>query len=236
MIRDLVRRGYPSEYLRAVDIVPNNMANDRAARLFIAPAVDSLLRGALEAARRGSYAGAEPSKVDIVAHSMGAVSSRWYAVRIAPERVRTWISIAGSNHGTDALCPYPTPGSDDMCPAFATEVAQSAIQIVLNGVPGGGVDETPYGVGPDPAGVDRVPPDTARRILYFTIRIDPDGWIRPARSAVLSGAGGVAVSLPSPHFRETTSGNFLFIGSAGHDPLPGTSEVIELVAQLLSAL
>jgi triacylglycerol lipase len=42
------------------------------------------------------------SKVDIIAHSMGSVSSRYYLKNLAgSSKVDAWVSLGGPNHGTD---------------------------------------------------------------------------------------------------------------------------------------
>jgi len=44
------------------------------------------------------------AKVDIVAFSMGSVSSRYYLKSLGgTEKVDAWVSLAGPNHGTDAV-------------------------------------------------------------------------------------------------------------------------------------
>jgi pimeloyl-ACP methyl ester carboxylesterase len=236
MIREFTMRGYPPAYLHAVDLIPNDGANVRAARLFVAQAADSLLDRAAVEARRAGVTALEKATLDIVAHSMGAVSGRWYTSRIAPERVRTFVSIAGSNHGTDALCGHRGEGNHEMCPAFAGRVEESRMQVELNGTSNLPVDETFYGIGPDAPGVDRVPPDAHRRIAYFTIRIEPDRWIKPESSALLAGAGGAEVQPQAEaRFRETQPGNYLLEGAAGHDDLPKVPEVMALVAALLAS-
>ena len=106
LIEHLAVSGYPREYLHAVDIVPNTMANARAATSVIAPEAEALLARAEAAARRAGYSGKVSRRLDIVSHSMGVVSSRWYAAKLRPDLVRTWIGLAGANHGTQALCPF----------------------------------------------------------------------------------------------------------------------------------
>jgi len=221
----LLSKGYPPDYLLAVDLLPRDGDNVRAARRYIEPAVEKLLQAAHEIS-----AGRAAKKVDIVAHSMGAVSARWFAVKMQPEQVRTLITLAGANHGTNALCGYPGYGERQMCPAFATRSVQSD----LNGVPDIPRDETPYGVGEDPQRVNSVLPDSSREILYVTLRIDPDEWIVPADSALLSGAGGIEVPFRHAEFRQTSAGNWLYSGEADHDLLPRDAAVIEWVAVLLS--
>lgn len=236
MMQHLQQIGYPPTYLHAVDIKPNNEANDRAAAAFIAPGVESLLAKAQETARN---AGAPiPVKVDIVAHSMGAVSSRWYIAKLHPERVRTWISLAGANHGTNALCGHSGAGNQQMCPAFATLGAESALQVALNGTPSAPIDETPYGLGIDSLPVKRIPPDADRNILYLSVRIEPDYWIKPENSAVIDGAGrrdGLPIPIPAGvPVQETSPGNYLFLSRVGHDPLPQHPDLIRLVVSMLS--
>ena len=236
MIEYLAANGYAREYLHGVDIVPNTMANVQAATSVIAPAADSLLAGAKAAAQRAGYRGEVPRRLDIVSHSMGVVSSRWYAVKLRPERVRTWIGLAGANHGTQALCPFQDEASREMCPAFASNARTHALQVALNGAEGAWVDETPYGLGLDRAGIPRIPPDGTRSILFLTARVEPDIWIQPERSALLDGAGGVPIIVPAGvPVRETSPGNFLFQEQVGHDPLLLHPDLLRLVAAMLAA-
>jgi hypothetical protein len=237
MIKYFIQIGYPPEYLHAVKLKPNEGSNKRAAFMFIKPAVESLLQQAAVTAHQAGYQGKAPQRVDLVSHSMGAASSRWYAAKLNPERVRTWISVAGSNHGTNALCAYARggEGNREMCPAFATSVDESAFQVMLNGTPQEPIDETPFGLGKDRDQVKRILPDERRNILYYTIRIEPDGWIKPEHSAMLDGAGGIPISIPPEiPVRETSSGNYLFTKRASHDPLPSEPDLMRFVALLLA--
>ena len=229
----LHRHGYPEEYLSAVQITPNRMANISAAETAIAPAVDRLLTQAVELAEKNGVN--LPKKVDIVSHSMGAMSSRWYAAKIHPEKVRRWISIAGANHGSNALCQHTDDGAGDLCPAYAKTVAQSEIQLELNGTPKAPIDETPYGIGDDTAGVESIPAEAHRRIAYFTVRLAEDEWIVPADSATLSGAGGIYVEIPDG-ISEAAVGNFLLDGdSEGHMSILHSERVQGLILRLLTA-
>jgi pimeloyl-ACP methyl ester carboxylesterase len=233
LIEYLAANGYAREYLHGVDIAPNTMANVQAATSVIAPAADSLLARAKAAAQRAGYRGEVPRRLDIVSHSMGVVSSRWYAAKLRPERVRTWIGLAGANHGTQALCPFKDEASREMCPAFASNARTHALQVALNGA---WVDETPYGLGPDRPAVPRILPDGTRSILYLTVRVEPDNWIQPERSALLDGAGGVPIRVPAGvPVRETSPGNFLFQEQVGHDPLLLHPDLLRLVAAMLAA-
>jgi pimeloyl-ACP methyl ester carboxylesterase len=243
LMSHLVQNGYPQEYLYTVSIVPATMANIQAAHDVISPAVESLLTTAGVAARKAGRSGYLPQRVDIVSHSMGALSSRWYAAKLRPERVRTLITLAGANHGTDVLCGYPDDGSRDLCPAFADRSQGNLVQTGLNGYRRAPLDETPYGSGTDRAQVTRVPPDNKRRIAYFSVRIEPDEWIKPERSAILDGAGGVTIAVPSGSpVKETSPGNFLFDSRPGilgqnvdHDTLLENTDLLRLVAAMLAA-
>jgi len=235
LIRHLVRIGYPPPYLHAVRIAPNTMANAHAAATVIQPAAEALLARAADAARRAGYPGPGPNRLDLVSHSMGAVSSRWYAARLRPDRVRTWISLAGANHGTNALCPYHDEGAREMCPAFADDPRRS-VQLALNGTRLAPLDETPYGFGADPDGFPSLRPDSRRGIWYFSIRIEPDDWIKPEHSAVLRGAGGLPVDVSRyASARQTSPGNFLFAAPVDHDSLLEHPDLLGLVAALLAA-
>jgi pimeloyl-ACP methyl ester carboxylesterase len=235
MIDSFIRSGYPPSYLYAVDIIPRHESNITAAQKFIKPAVEKLLKDANRTANEAD-AQIRHFKVDIVAHSMGAVSSRYFAAKIAPEKVNTWISIAGSNHGTDALCPYKNEGlgNQEMCPAFARSSTQNPLQVALNGTFHVPVDETPYGFGKDRNPDVRVPPDRNRSIAYYSIYIEPDRWIKPENSALLEGAGGQSPILENISiFEETISGNYMFNKNVQHDFLPKNTDIINFVLILL---
>src|SRR5262245_26909215 len=153
-LRDL---GYPAEYLRAIDI-GDHMSNVRAATEVISAGADALLNAAATGARKAGRSDAAPARLDIVAHSMGAVSARWYAARLRPDPVRTFVSLAGANHGTNSLCDFPDEGAAEMCPAFANNESQSAVQTALNGTHDSPIDETPFGIGVDRTGVEPILP------------------------------------------------------------------------------
>jgi pimeloyl-ACP methyl ester carboxylesterase len=233
MIADLIASGYPSEFLEAIQLVPNNGANIPAAEEQIAPAIEAFL-DSINSFLASNYPDIPAKrKVDLVSYSMGSLSSRWYAAKVRPDRVHKWISLAGANHGTDFACSFPPsdPSRDDMCPAYATSEQESLIQFTLNGAPFVlDVDETPYGIGDDSSGVTVVPPDQDRRILYVTIRTSPDNLIDPDDSPILDGAGGVQLTIPGDLPATMTSeGNFLMTNGVGHDPMLSAPETIRLV-------
>ncbi len=107
------------------------------------------------------------TKVDIIAFSMGSVSSRYYLKNLGGSaKVDSWFSLAGPNHGTDEVenqacsftpCREIVPGS-----AFLT---------ALNAT-----DETPG------------------LVRYATFRSPCDETINPDASVILSGATNTQVS------------------------------------------
>jgi len=231
MISYLTDAGYPTEYLEAIQLVPNNGANIPAAEEQITPAIETFL-DSINTFLAANYPDIPlKTKVDIVSHSMGSLSSRWYAARVRPDRVHKWISLAGANHGTNDLCSFPDPGADDLCPAYAENEQESFIQYQLNGAPYvADVDETPYGIGQDSAGVVSVPPDLNRKILYVTVRTSPDIWIDPEDSVIMDGTGGVQIPIPGDLPATMTSeGNFLMTNGVGHDPMLADPETMRLV-------
>lgn len=237
-INYLQSQGYPAEFLKAIQLVPNDGANMAGAENQIAPAIEGFL-AEVNRFLASNHPGAQPkTKVDIVAHSMGAVSARWYAAKIRPDRVRTWISLAGANHGSDALCPYvgkDSGGADDLCPAFAETEEESPIQFILNGLPHlPDIDETPYGLGTDSAGVRSILPDNGRSILYITLRTINDEWIVPDESAVLDGAGGKAIAIP-PDIPavEDPPGNIRMENRVRHDPMLKDAQTMRLLKIIL---
>ena len=235
MIETFESAGYPPEFLMAIDMIPRDGDNIRAASRFIAPAVRSLLEERADFLYRHGCHETGRKKVDIVAHSMGAVSARWYTNRMSPESVRTLITIAGANHGTDRLCGRPGSGDAQLCPAFSESDRADNLQAILNGTRAERIDETPYGVGIDANTESRVAPTIDRRIRFFTIRIDPDEWIVPASSAILDGAEAIRINAERfPLLRETSTGNFLFLGNTGHDDLPLDPHLIRFVLFLLT--
>lgn len=236
MIEGLRARGYPPSFLRAIDLVPNDAPNIRTAEQQIAPYVERFLDEVNAQLRQSGQSLPPKTRVDIVAHSMGSVSSRWYAAKLRPDRVATWISIAGPNHGSNPNCPgLPGSGKEDLCPAYARTPEQSFVQFHLNGPLGSDRDETPYGIGADAPSKRRVPPDDRRRVLYVTLRTPNDEFIVPNDSTVLDGAGGAELRLPRGlPVRETSPGNFITLRPVSHDWLLYTDFVIDFVYAVLN--
>ena len=238
LVNFLKDSGYPPEFLRTINLVPGDGANIPAAENQIAPAIETFLTSVNN--YLGSIGQPVPpkDKVDIVSHSMGGLSSRWYTAKVRPDRVRKWIPMAGANHGTNALCGYSGQGADDCCPAYATTEQESLIQISLNGQPHvADIDETPYGIGTDSPGVNILPPDQNRRIFYVTIRTFPDSWIKPEDSVIIDGAGGLGIPIPLDlQAKLTSEGNILMTNGVGHDPMLQDGDTLRLVKIILGLL
>lgn len=118
-------------------------------------------------------------KVDIIAHSMGALASRLYLKRGGHTVVRDFVSLAGGNHGTlvsvtsevseNVRSDPEYKGSDEMFPIYDCE----GIQFEVNGC------LTPTGRTVD---VDETPGD----VRYLSIRNQIDQGIVPTESACLN--------------------------------------------------
>jgi hypothetical protein len=234
-LKFLKSSGYPPEYLYAIDIKPQNGANILAAEEQIAPAVEELLKRVNNTLEKEGKSTHLVKKIDIISHGMGALSARWYAAKIRPDRIRVWLSLAGTNHGTSELCSYFGRGSEDCCPPFAKSVDQSLIQFTLNGNPHvPDVDETPFGIGLDSDRTQVISPDERRKIIYLTIWTDPSRWIKPEESALLDGCGGIKLpSFEGLKLKEGPSGNILIDEKMGHMQLLYSSKIHHLVLDLL---
>lgn len=238
LINYLCESGYPKEFLRAIHLTPNHGPNIEAAEKQIAPFVEKFLAD-VNRYLAAAQLGVQPkTKVDIVSHSMGAMSARWYAAKIRPERVRTWVSLAGANHGSNALCAYvgrDNGGAEDACPAFAEAKEKSPIQFLLNGLPHvPDVDETPFGLGGDSLGVMSIAPDEQKSIFYVTIRTINDEWIVPDESAILDGAGGKTIPIPvDVPAVEDPPGNIQMRHRVRHDPMLKDAKTMQLLRVIL---
>jgi hypothetical protein len=131
--------GYPADYLAAIAFADPFGSNVSQARDELAPFVDDVL------ARTGAQ------RVDIVAHSMGGLSTRlWIKFHGGAEKVRDYVSLAGTHHGTAWSCAFTWSGegAEETCPAYADqEESVNGVQWDLNGDPDlPDVDETPFGV------------------------------------------------------------------------------------------
>jgi pimeloyl-ACP methyl ester carboxylesterase len=211
MREHLEDRGYPDSWLLAVELDPADGANAAAAEGPISEGVDRLL------AEHGG------GTVDIVAHSMGAASARWYATRLHPEHVRSLTTVVGANHGTDVLCGYAGAGAPD-----------HPVQAGLNGTGDAPVDETPFGRGADPAGVPGVPAQPPRTIRYTTVALPDDEWIHPVASSALAGADELP-GLPDGLAAQPSPGNLVFAGPTDHDKILSDDGMFQLLETVLTA-
>lgn len=95
MIGRFEKDGWPKSYLRAYSY-NTSQSNKTDAETVVKSEVEKLKK----------ETGAE--KVDIVAHSMGSLNSRWYVkfVKGGEANVDDWVSLGGPNHGTESanLC------------------------------------------------------------------------------------------------------------------------------------
>jgi triacylglycerol lipase len=89
MIGRFEKDGWPKSYLRAYSY-NTSQSNKTDAEQYVKPEVEKLLK----------TTGA--AKVDIVAHSMGSLNSRWYIKFLGGEsKIDEWVSLGGPNHGTE---------------------------------------------------------------------------------------------------------------------------------------
>jgi triacylglycerol lipase len=72
------------------------------------------IAGALAEEVARVLAATDAAAVDIVAHSMGSLSSRWYLAHLGGDQhVDAWVSLGGPNHGME-LVACPNRSCDDM--------------------------------------------------------------------------------------------------------------------------
>ncbi|HWN73972.1 MAG TPA: triacylglycerol lipase [Solirubrobacterales bacterium] len=88
MIGRFEKDGYPKSYLSAYSY--NTSQSNKVDAEEVKSKVEALLKST----------GA--TKVDIIAHSMGSLNSRWYIKFLGGEtKVDDWVSLGGPNHGTE---------------------------------------------------------------------------------------------------------------------------------------
>ncbi|MCM0677955.1 triacylglycerol lipase [Micromonospora phytophila] len=144
MISRFQANGWPSSHLRAFSY--NTSQSNATTAATIRQEVDNLL------------AATGAAQVDIVTHSMGGLSSRYYLKNIAASNVDRWVSLGGPNHGTS---------SANTC--FSTACVEMRVGSTFLANLNAG-DETPG------------------TPTYGTWWSSCDGVINPADSTVLSGA------------------------------------------------
>lgn len=140
--------GYPADYLVAWDY--NTIQSNKTTAAQFGDLADKVL------------ADTGATKVDVVTHSMGGLSTRWYAKFLGgTDKIDDWVSLGGPNHGTmladQALC-----GLEPSCSEMATD---SQFLADLNAG-----DETPG------------------TVSYGTWWSPCDEFVIPQESTILSGA------------------------------------------------
>jgi len=90
MIKNFEKDGYPKSYLSAYSY--NSSTSNKTL-------AETEVKSRVEALKKATGA----AKVDIVAHSMGSLNSRWYIKFVAggEANVDDWVSLGGPNHGTE---------------------------------------------------------------------------------------------------------------------------------------
>jgi triacylglycerol lipase len=89
MISRFEKDGYPKSYLSAYSY-NTSQSNKTDAEQYVKVEVEKLLKTT------------KASKVDIIAHSMGSLNTRWYIKFLEGEsKVDDWVSLGGPNHGTE---------------------------------------------------------------------------------------------------------------------------------------
>lgn len=167
MIGRFKELGYPEDYLAAIQFSDNIGSNIPNAKDELPPFVDEILE----------KTGAE--KVDIVAHSMGGLSTRlWIKLYGGADKVRDYVTIAGTHHGSVMACLIGWIGeaAKEMCPAYASEdESYNGVQRELNGDPDSAdVDETPFGV------------EDGGGIYWNSVWTDADTMVVPPTSSCLN--------------------------------------------------
>ncbi len=155
----LVGQGWPANYLFAIqysDTTGSNVKNAYELQSFIKNVIRQT----------------KASKVDIVAHSMGGLSTRYYVKYLdGAQKVDDVITLGSPHHGTNSsYFGLWTEGAREMVPGGA----------FLNDL--NSVDETPNGS------------DSASVIQYTSIYSSADTVINPYTSSIIDGANNVEIS------------------------------------------
>jgi len=198
MIERFKEAGYPDDYLAAIKFSSSLQSNVINARDELPAFVDEVLE----------RTGAE--KVDIISHSVAGLSTRlWIKYYGGNDKVRDYVSLSGTHHGTITTCiaTWLGEGAAEQCPPYANEEESvNEVQWLLNGDPDtDDVDETPFGV------------EDGGGIYYNAFRTDGDIIDLPQQTCCLN-----------QKFRNDCSDpvNFQFHG-VGHMQMPYDESVFQ---------
>jgi len=98
MVERLVQGGWPRAWVRALDFPDARWGCNRDNA--------DLVRDAVAALRRTTGA----ARVDLVAHSMGVLSTRYYLKNLGgTAEVSTYVRLGGMHHGQRSACLNPLP-------------------------------------------------------------------------------------------------------------------------------
>lgn len=155
----LVSQGWPSNYLYAIQY-----SNTTGSSIDNAYELQSFIKTVLRQTKA--------SKVDIVAHSMGGLSTRYYVKYLeGAQKVDDVVTLGSPHHGTStSYFGLWTEGAREMVPG-------SAFLNDLNSL-----DETPNGS------------DDAEVIQYTSIYSSSDTVINPYTSSIIEGAYNIEIS------------------------------------------
>ena len=155
----LVSQGWPSDYLYAIQY-----SNTTGSSIDNAYELQSFIKTVLRQTKA--------SKVDIVAHSMGGLSTRYYVKYLeGSQKVDDVVTLGSPHHGTNSsYFGLWTQGAREMVPG-------SPFLNDLNNI-----DETPNGS------------DSSAVIQYTSIYSSADTVINPYTSSIIDGAANVQIS------------------------------------------
>ncbi|UYZ20066.1 esterase/lipase family protein [Mesobacillus jeotgali] len=155
----LISQGWPSDYLYAIQY-----SNTTGSSVDNAYELQSFVKNILRKTKA--------SKVDIVAHSMGGLSTRYYVKYLeGAQKVDDVVTLGSPHHGTNSsYFGLWTEGAREMVPG-------STFLNELNSV-----DETPNGS------------DASAAIQYTSIYSSADTVINPYTSSIIEGAENIEIS------------------------------------------
>lgn len=196
--------GYPEQFLAAIRFSTSIQSNVINAEEELPTFVEEVLT------RTGA------DKVDVIAHSMGGLSSRlWIKFFGGGERVRDYVSVSGTHHGSymGFFTQWLGEAGEEMYPAYALQnESHNLVQWNLNGDPDlDDVDETPFGV------------EDGGGIFWNALWTDNDGFVRPPNSSCLN----------QSHRNDCTDPVNLLVPGVGHFGMVYDQAAFEIVQELV---